>query len=165
ILPAVLIALGLALVVAAPRGGSQGGPIALGIVLTLILLAGTVVDVPFRGGVGDRTYRPSTVADHTYELAVGKLTIDLSRSGVPVAVPDHVVIRAHVGVGQLVVVVPARFGSVDVRARAGIGQTDLFGQTQDGFGVEDRSPVTNDAGPLLRMDLSVGIGRVEVRSG
>ncbi|HEX9123655.1 MAG TPA: LiaF domain-containing protein [Actinomycetota bacterium] len=163
ILPSVLILIGVVLVATAGWGGGQGGLITLGIVLTVVLLAGTVVDVPFRGGVGDRTYTPVTATGRTYELAVGNLTLDLTDSGLPTPVPSRIGIEAHVGVGQLLVIVPASFVSVDVHAKAGIGQTNVFGRTQSGFGVDYRSQGTNDSAPLLHLELSVGIGQVEVR--
>jgi hypothetical protein len=170
ILPCALILIGLVLLATARWGGGQGGLIALGIVVTVVLLAGTVVDVPLRGGVGDRTYTPVTVTARTYELAVGNLTIDLTDSGMPSPEPSRIAIEAHVGVGQLVVIVPATFVSVDVHAKAGIGQTNLFGRTQGGFGVDQhygvgRSQEQAGSSTLLHLELSVGIGQVEVRRG
>ncbi len=87
VLPGSLIAVGAGLVVAGRRSESgQGGLIAIGIVLTLLLAAASALDIPVEGGVGERTERPTTLSGvkSEYRLAVGLLTLDLS--GVPVPV-------------------------------------------------------------------------------
>ena len=50
------------------------------VLLGLGLCVASVVDVPLRGGTGDRTFAPSSVLDvrSPYRLAVGHLTLDLS---------------------------------------------------------------------------------------
>jgi hypothetical protein len=164
-LPLAVIAVGVAVLVAGSVGRGSGGLVALGIVLTVLLLATTVVEIPFGGGVGDRTYRPTETQNKTYELAMGRLTIDLTRTTFPQPVPAGVRIAAHVGVGQLVVVVPGRYTGVDVHAKAGIGEVVVFGDHRGGFGPEYRSAGHNDPRPVFFFDLSVGIGQVEVRRG
>ena len=62
---AIVVALALAVVgialVASAWYGRARGLIALGIVLALAVAAFGVLDVPFRGGIGDPTYRPPRV--------------------------------------------------------------------------------------------------------
>lgn len=165
ILPSALILVGLTLVVAARSGGGQGGLIALGIVLTLVLLAATVVDVPFRGGVGQRVVQPRSISalHREYDLAIGEMTIDLSEISAYAPVPREV--RARVGIGHLAVLVP-RGLLVEVEGHAGIGQVAIFGRQRSGVDVRDSyAPFGPTQGFAYALDLSVGIGQVEVRHG
>jgi len=164
VLPAALILIGLALVLSARGGGEHGGLITLGILLTVVLTVGTVVDVPVRGGVGERRERPVAFMDHSYDLAVGKLTVDL-RALTRAESGGKARIDAHVGIGQLVVIVPRRSLTVDVRARAGVGEIDVFGVRRSGFHVDYSTPTSAELGPVVVLDASVGIGDVEVRRG
>jgi hypothetical protein len=164
-LPIALIAVGLALLIAGFLGRGSGGLTTLGIVLTVLLAVSTVVDVPLGGGIGDRTYRPETLAGRTFELGIGKLTLDLSRAGTTTSGLGDVRISAHVGMGQLVVVVPRSIPCVDTRAKSGIGEVDVFGRNEGGFGADFRPEGVCRAAPVLHLDLSVGIGQVEVRRG
>ncbi len=164
-LPIAVIAIGVALLIVGLLGRGSGGLVALGIVLTVLLALSTVVDVPLGGGVGDRTYRPVTLAGRTYEVAIGKLTVDLTRATTVASGATEVRISAHVGMGQLLVIVPATVACVDARAKSGIGEVDVFGHNEGGFGADYHPGAACAAAPLLRLDLSVGIGQVEVRRG
>jgi hypothetical protein len=164
-LPIAVIAIGAALLVAGLLGRGSGGLVLLGIALTVLLLASTVVEVPLGGGVGDRTYRPTTARSRSYELAMGQLTIDLTRIGLPESLPGEIRASAHVGVGQLVVIIPQRFPCVATHAKSGIGGVDVFGRSRDGFGAEYRTDAACSSAPLVHLDLTVGIGEVEVRRG
>lgn len=161
-LPIAVIAIGTALLIAGFVGRGSGGLVTLGIVLTVLLAVSTVVDVPLGGGIGDRTYRPLAASDRSYELAIGKLTIDLTR--VPPTGPDQRV-EAHVGIGQLVVLVPRSAFVVDVDAKVGVGDSSVYGVSEGGFDVAYRSPRSSTAGKVVSLDVSVGIGQVEVRRG
>jgi hypothetical protein len=164
-LPVAVIAVGAALVAAGLLGRGSGGLVVLGIALTVLLLASTVVDVPLGGGVGNRTLRPVTLQSRSDELAMGQLTLDLTRSAPTEPIPTEIRISAHVGVGQLLVIVPGRYAGVDVHAKAGIGDVLVFGREEGGFGPEYRSPGYDTPAPVLHFDLTVGIGQVEVRRG
>lgn len=166
--PLALIVVGLAIAVAAWEGRSRGGLVVLGIVLTVLLTVGTAAEVPVGGGVGDRVERPSSLADipRRYELTVGKLTIELDRlRWSPTEVPGSVKVRAAVGVGQLVVDVGHGFPCVSVRARSGLGEVVVFGERASGITPEYRTEAVCLAAPVLELDLSVGLGQVEVRRG
>jgi len=168
VLPGSLIAVGVGLVIAGRRSeGTQGGLIAIGIVLTLLLAAASAVDIPLEGGVGERTERPTTLSGvkSEYRLAVGQLTLDLT--GVPVPVTGSArTVRARVGVGQLIVSLPAD-QLVAVRGHASMGQVTIFGQSDGGFGVDKEVVPDAPAGTSLvfSLDLSVGIGEVLVQYG
>jgi hypothetical protein len=166
VLPAALIALGGVVVVNARSGRSQGGLIALGLALTLVLTVGSAIDVPLTGGVGDRTFRPATlsVLRSDYGLAIGQLDLDLRdlpRSGPDVSRVVHV----HLGIGQ--VVVHVRSGALIVEpAHAEVGQVIVFGRSNGGFNVDGGFQPKVPAGtPLLTIDVTVGLGELQVRRG
>lgn len=170
LLPGALIAVGLGLVVAGTRSDrSQGGLIAVGIVITVLLTAATAVEIPFEGGVGQRVERPATLAEleDEYRLAVGELTVDLTGldllhrtvvAGLPLKT-----IRARVGIGQLLVIVPSD-EPVRVEARAGVGEVSIFGESDGGLGVRNEYFPAEES-VTFSLDLSVGIGEVVVQSG
>ncbi len=169
VLPGALIAVGTGLVISGLRSvRSQGGLISIGIVLTVVLTIASIVGIPFEGGVGERVARPTAVDQlkDEYRLAIGQLTIDLTQlppreTGAPASK-----IRARVGLGQLVVVVP--FGTlVDVDGRAGVGDVTIFGHSNGGFDVDNafRSSVPVGSSIVYSLDLSVGVGEVTVRYG
>ncbi|MGZ4108401.1 MAG: hypothetical protein ACXVP7_01805 [Actinomycetota bacterium] len=164
-LPIAVIAIGVALLIAGFMGRGSGGLVVLGIALTVLLLASTVVDVPLGGGAGNRTYRPTMLESRTYELAMGEMTIDLRHPAIRSATPRTVHIAGHVGVGHLVVIVPSTYTAIDVHAKAGIGDVLVFGHDRSGFGPEYRSAGTSEITPSLVLDVTVGIGQVEVRRG
>jgi len=163
ILPASLIAVGLACVAGAFRG-RQLALMVVGVSLMVVLwLAAALdwnLDVPLSGGVGDRTEQPRTPADLTrYELAAGDLLVDLRQLQVP---PGTTAVEARVGVGELVVRVPAGV-SVEVMARSGLGEVQVLGQEKGGVG--SRIYTIADAADgrgTLRLDLRVGLGQVRV---
>jgi hypothetical protein len=166
VLPAALIALGGVVVVNARGGRSQGGLIALGLVLTVVLTVGSAIDVPLTGGVGDHSFRPATlsVLRSDYGLAIGQLDLDLRdlpRSGPDVSRVVHV----HLGIGQ--VVVHVRSGALIVEpAHAEVGQVIVFGRSNGGFNVDGGFQPKVPAGtPLLTIDVTVGLGELQVRRG
>jgi hypothetical protein len=161
-----LCIVGLGFVLGAFVGGSWA-LIVPAVVLGAALVVTSVVDIPLQGPVGSRTWSPQSldrVADH-YELSIGEGVLDLT--DLPFGQADHVAIAASVGVGHLRVQVPAGV-TVEVHARAGAGDTLLFGESNSGMGVEiDRrygDASGGDAG-ALRLDLEVGLGQVEVVVG
>jgi hypothetical protein len=162
VLAAALIVVGVALL-AASRTGRHGGLIALGVVLSLVLAAASSFDVRLTGGIGERTVNPHSVADlhKRYDLAVGQLTIDLRNVRLDA---KTILVQARVGVGQLVVHVPAVV--LQARGRAGLGEVTILGRTDDGFGADLSlsSPHPRMSGSL-GLDLSVGIGQVTVDGG
>jgi Cell wall-active antibiotics response 4TMS YvqF len=163
ILPASLIAVGLACVAGAFQG-RQHALMVVGVALLVVLsLAAAIdwnLDVPLTGGVGDRTEQPRSPADLTeYELAAGDLLVDLRQLQVP---PGTTAVEARVGVGELVVRVPAGV-SVEVMARSGIGEVQVLGEQEGGFGSRiDRIADAAGGRGTLRLDLRVGLGQVRV---
>jgi hypothetical protein len=167
ILPIGLILVGAALGYAGWQGRGRGGLIALGVILTVVLTIGTVVRVPFGGGIGDRTERPRTLeaVRDRFELSIGKLTVDLRDLTWHGEVPSTIRVEAAVGMGQLVVLVGRGIPCVSTRAEAGLGEVVVFGQRQGGITPEYRTEAVCLAAPVLDLDVSVGLGQVEVRRG
>jgi phage shock protein PspC (stress-responsive transcriptional regulator) len=170
-LGAALLVVGLGLVAAAFSGGrrARGGLLALGIVLSLALLAASTG--PWRGGeVGDRTYRPVTAGDvhPVYSGGVGDLTVDLSGVDLPGrALPgpaDPIRTRITHGVGDLEVLVP-RSADVEIHVDNGLGDVDVFGQGDRGDGFyPGTGPAswTGDGNPEFTITINAGVGDVEV---
>ena len=162
LLPAALIAVGLACVAGAFRGRQHAlmvVGVALIVVLSVAVAADWDLDVPVAAGVGDRTERPTTPADlATYELSVGNLTVDLSQLQVPAGTTQ---VEARVGIGELVVDLPEGV-SAEVTATSGLGEVQVLDQQEGGFA--SRIDTTSEAGGdrRLALDLRVGLGQVRV---
>jgi hypothetical protein len=161
-LPAALIAVGLACVAGAFRG-RQHALMVVGVVLVVVLSVAVAadwdLDVPLTGGVGDRTERPITPAEvDEYELGVGNLVVDLRGLQVPAGTTA---VEARLGVGELVVELPDGV-SVEVVASSGLGEVQVLGQQEGGFG--SRIDATSEVGGdrRLRVDARVGLGQVRV---
>jgi Cell wall-active antibiotics response 4TMS YvqF len=162
VLPAALIAVGLACVAGAFRGRQHALMIvgvALVVVLSVAVAADWDLDVPLAGGVGDRTERPSTPGELAeYELGVGNLVVDLRQLQVP---PGTTPVEARLGIGELVVELPDGV-SVEVVASSGLGEVQVLGQQEGGFA--SRIDTTSETGGdrRLRLDVRVGLGQVRV---
>jgi hypothetical protein len=162
LLPAALIAVGLACVAGAFRG-RQHALMIVGVVLTVVLslavAANWDLDVPLAGGVGDRTEQPRTAADLAgYELGIGNLLVDLRQLQVPAGTTT---VEARVGIGELVVELPDGV-TVEVVASSGLGEVQVLGRQEGGFA--SRIDASSEAGGdrRLALDARVGLGQVRV---
>lgn len=163
VLPGALIAIGGLLIITARSGAGHGGLITAGVILTIVLLIGTTFNVPFTGGVGDRTVRPTEhVIDREVELGVGELTFDLTGVDFQTIV-GGTELRAQVGVGELIVIVPEE-APIRVEARSGLGNVQVFGQQEGGIDAEITTPAPIGA-PAITLIATVGIGEVRVEHG
>ena len=112
--------------------------------------------------VGDRSYTPSTAAGmrSDYGHGMGNLELDLRR----VNLEESRNIRASVGMGELVVRIPEGL-RVDIRATAGLCDVNILGEERGGVApqLRYRSPGAGEDDRVLTLDLSVGMGSVEVR--
>jgi phage shock protein PspC (stress-responsive transcriptional regulator) len=157
-----LLIVGLALVVGTWIGRARV-LIAFGAVLTIALALAAAVDVPLRGGIGDRDYAPTSTADipAAYHLAIGHQTIDLT--GLNLA-GKKVAVTSSVGVGEVEVEVPTNV-KVVVRGRAGTGGVDIDGNDTSGSNVDRTLLLPASGTPTageIDLDLRVGLGRVVV---
>jgi phage shock protein PspC (stress-responsive transcriptional regulator)/predicted membrane protein len=153
---------GAALVTAAFVGRAHT-LVLVGIVLLAATAISNTIDVPLRGGIGSRTYRPlqlSELKSH-YEVGVGKLELDLR--DVDLA-GRTTVVDAQVGVGELLVLVPSSV-RVEVHAHAGAGSVRLFGTEAGGWPENaDRAVAGSGTGAgVLQLNLRAGAGEVRVR--
>ena len=171
VIASALAVVGIGLVVGAVIGRARW-LVVWGIVLVLLASAAAFADVQLRGGVGDRTWTPRTVADlHTpYRLGVGEATLDLSELDLGSTGRQRVEIRQ--GIGHLLMVVPADVTVlVDADVRAGEIRWDVddaFGgqRSQDGTEVSERFTVpegSRASSATLVIDAELGLGSLEVR--
>ncbi|MDH4116636.1 MAG: cell wall-active antibiotics response protein [Acidimicrobiia bacterium] len=147
----------------ASRSGEHAGLVALGAILALLTVFTTLAPVEgFQGGVGDRFFQVRAAADleSDYDLAMGKMTIDLTDLE---PVPGSLRFDANVGIGDLVIRVPEGL-AVEVEAHAGIGQVVILGESDDGVGVDRqfRSEGYATAERKISIRADVFIGQVEV---
>lgn len=156
-----LLLVGGALLVGA-RWGRARLLIPVGLALSAALVAVSIVDVPFQGGLGEREYRPHALfeLDSPYRLAAGQLTLDLGELSLAGSTSRVV---ASVGAGELLIVVPDDV-ALDVVAEVRAGELELLQRHDEGLGVE-RRVVENgrEGGGRLVLRARVGAGQLEVR--
>lgn len=165
VLAVALFGLGVALLALAFDGPHTGLVVAGGFLAAATLVVAVVEPLDFaRGGVGDRRYQATTLADlrPDYHLGIGTMTLDLGGL-VDLPAGDSPSVTATVGLGELRVSVPSGM-LVEVRASAGAGEVVLFGTREAGVGVDQvyTSPAFEGAESRMRFDLRVIAGRVEV---
>jgi hypothetical protein len=160
ILPASLIAVGLACAAGAFRG-RQHALMVVGVVLMVLLSLGVAadwdLDLPL-SGVGDRSEQPTSTAQlRRYELGAGNFELDLRRLQLP---PGTTTVEARVGIGELVVEVPEGV-SLTVVASSGLGQVQVLGE-EDG-GIASRIDFGSEPGGDRRLEVDARVGLGEVR--
>ena len=162
-LAVLAIIAGVALVVAGLSGGARW-LIAPALVLVLPLAIVAAADVEVDGGVGDRQYRPATVAElhPDYELGIGELILDMRDVDLPAGTTR---VRVEVGIGHTVVRVPED-ACVSSDVEIGAGHAQVLDRTSDGLDVAfaQAAAPTGDT-PRLQLDGQVGIGALEVVRG
>jgi phage shock protein PspC (stress-responsive transcriptional regulator) len=131
--------------------------------VALALSAGAVsaAGIDLDGGVGERDYRPTSVADlhDTYELGIGELIVDLRQTDLP---PGDVPLAIDLGVGEARVIVPDDV-CVATDAEVGIGELRTFDRNNDGVDVnlEDTPDADADVTRLL-VKAEVGLGALKI---
>ena len=153
-----LVVVGAALVVGAWWGRARA-LIALGVLLTVGAASASVVDVPLRGGIGERRWAPVAASDvrEVYRLGIGEAELDLTRTDA-----DRIATDVSLGVGHLVVMVP-RDATVVVDAHTGLGELVVLGRESHGTDLDEsvRSP-GSELGPTVDLDVRLGVGQLEV---
>lgn len=161
-LPVLLGVMGLSLALGL-GGRHPGALVSVGFILIALIFAGYLIQPTwnFTPTVGTVVSRPATTTqmEGAYRHGVGSLEVDLSR----LTFDERAQVSASLGVGKLVVSVPEDLG-LDVRAGAGMGSVVILGEEQSGIRptLNHRSAAIEDD-DVLTLDLSVGIGSVEVR--
>jgi phage shock protein PspC (stress-responsive transcriptional regulator) len=157
---ALVIGAGVMLVIGAFAGGARWLiPPALALALAVAFVSAANIDLD--GGVGEREYRPSSVADlrDRYELGMGRLVVDLRDADLPAG---DTPLSLRVGIGRAQVLVP-RDVCVATRADIGIGGVRVFDRESGGVDVDWQDTPRSGAGSRrLVVDADVGLGALDV---
>lgn len=157
-----LAVVGAGLLVGARLGRARGLIVLGAVLVAFIALDAALPDVPIAGTAGQQVWTPMTVADlrDHYELGMGELRLDLAE--LELEPGQHVAVAASVGVGQLVVDVPPET-TVDVDATSSLGEVVAFDLDSDGSNATiDHVRRGPEGSPTIALDLSVGMGAVDV---
>jgi len=157
--PALVVAVcGVMLLVGAFYGRAGG-----------IILVGLLAAIGMAGATASSRWDESVVrmpasADQVqtrYELGAGELVLDLTDVADPQNL-DGRRIELRTGLGRVEVLVPAGL-DVDVTANVGLGDANVFGDTQDGGGIDMTGSYDGGVGvPDLDLDIELGLGEVDV---
>ena len=160
VIAGLVIAIGAALTVSAFLGGRRWlvlPALILAIPLGFVAAAGIDVD----GGVGDRDYQPTSVAElrDGYKLGIGELRLDLTQVDFPAG---RTPLKLGIGIGSVRVVVPDDV-CVASDVRVGAGYARVLDRDSGGLDVDWRSsPVDNGGVKRLVIDGDAGIGEVQI---
>jgi phage shock protein PspC (stress-responsive transcriptional regulator) len=155
----------------AARRLRRAARVLIALIAALLLLAVmTVVGVTLgtgsslSGGAGNSTYVPlnAEAVQANYRLGAGDLNVNLTQVNFPAS---GQIVDMTVGLGNLTIEVP-KDAVVDVHARSGIGQVDVFGQTGSNItATEYGGSGKGSNAPRLTVDAHVGIGNLQVSQG
>jgi phage shock protein PspC (stress-responsive transcriptional regulator) len=160
VVAALVVAAGAALVGAAFVGGARWLVLpALAIALPLAFVS--AADIDLKGGFGQRTERPATLAEvhDSYRIGAGEIVVDLRDVKLPAG--DH---RMNIGVGtgHALVLVPDDV-CVATKASIGMGAVQVFDRDGGGIDVSWTDGRRAPAGTArLVVDGDVGLGFLEV---
>jgi phage shock protein PspC (stress-responsive transcriptional regulator) len=159
---AALAVVAIGLLVGAVAGRSRG-LILLGILLSIATSVAAAVDQRVAGGIGERTWQPSTVAgaERPHRLGIGDAELYLTD------LPDGsgVDVNARLGIGELRIYVPFD-AAVTVDGEVGAGNAVLLDEREEnGTDVHvtaSAAPVASPSGTEIRIDAEVGFGQLKV---
>jgi phage shock protein PspC (stress-responsive transcriptional regulator) len=154
---AALLTVGAGLLVGA-RWGRARVLVPLGVVLLVVTAAASIVDVPLRGGVGERVWAPTyPELESEYRLVAGHAVLDLRDLDVPAGANRELTVT--VGFGYLEVWVPPEVElTVDTHVGAGRSDDDAGFDLTEGIGRSSESRLQ----ARLTITAEVGMGRLEV---
>jgi phage shock protein PspC (stress-responsive transcriptional regulator) len=156
----LIIACGIGLVGGAFRGGARW-LIAPAIVLALPLAAVAATDLDLRGTWGDRTFRPTSVAQigDGYEMGAGAMRVDLRDLELP---PGRTELPLQLGMGEIQVLVPADM-CVVTGGNISLGAADTGRGDEGGIDVDlDDGPVPEAGVRYVHLDVDLDIGALRV---
>lgn len=157
---AALGVLGLGTLVLGLLGRRAGLTGFLAIVLALVTWTASVVpDVTLGGGVGERTWRPST-SDTTssYRLGIGSAELDLARAQDNPGTARE--IEARVGIGELRIYIPS---NLTVEVRSSVAAGDISRVDSPDLGTNgDPVPLDNGDGRNISTVETFGTGSPDV---
>jgi phage shock protein PspC (stress-responsive transcriptional regulator) len=156
---AIAIVAGFGLIAAGLLGGPRWLILPV-VVLILPLAVVSAADLDLRGGVGDRSFRPHTVADlrPEYKLGVGELDLDLRNVTLPAGTTR---VNVRVGMGEARVRVPAN-ACVTTVGEIGVGAADLPERTDEGLNLDFDHSRAVAGRPHLLVKADVGVGHLLV---
>jgi phage shock protein PspC (stress-responsive transcriptional regulator) len=160
VIAGLVIATGVALCVSAFIGGARWLVLpALIIAIPLGFVAAAGIDVD--GGIGDRDYRPTSLAEvrDGYSLGIGELRVDLREIDLPAG---RTPLELDMGIGSVRVLVPEDV-CVASKLRVGAGYARVFDRDSAGLDVDWRqSPTENPGAKRLVIDGNIGVGELQV---
>jgi phage shock protein PspC (stress-responsive transcriptional regulator) len=160
VIASLAVVTGLVLIATAFVGGARWLIVpALALVLPLGIVAATDLDLD--GGVGEREYRPTSVAElrDQYEIGIGAIDLDLTALDLPTGRTD---VDVDVGVGEAVIYVPNGV-CVTSDIDLGAGEVDVFDRENNGFDVSFAEAATPPAGrPQLHIHAEAVLAGIEV---
>ena len=157
----LVIACGVGLVGGAFRGGARW--LALpALLLALPLGAVAATDLDVRGTWGERTFRPSTVAEleRGYEMGLGSMRVDVRGVDLPAGRTD---LPLDIGMGEMRVIVPDDV-CVTTNADVGVGAVDVGDGEQGGidFDLDEDDRMVAPGVEHLHLIADVGVGYLQV---
>jgi len=157
----VIIVIGALLALLAFRGGARW-LIPPAVALAIGGGVASAANLDFRGGIGERTYNPTSVASipaDGYRLGVGRLVVDLR----DLNWQKHRVVdlSTSLGAGQSNVFVPKRV-CVVATTHVGAGESEVAGDVNSGADVNHSVGTGASATPRLVLDSSVDMGQLRV---
>ena len=157
----VIIVIGGLLTLAAFRGGARW-LIPPAVALAVGASVAAASDLDFRGGLGEREYHPLSAAAIPaggYKLGVGRLAVDLR--DLNWAKERVVNLKVDLGAGQADVFVPKRV-CVAGSTHAGVGESEVTGERNDGVDVDHTAGAGSSAIPRLQIGARVDVGQLRV---
>ena len=159
--PALVLATCAVMLLVGAVYGRAGGLILLGLLAALATAGASAAE----GFEESPAHRPATAAEvrERYEIGVGEITLDLTGVSDLDAL-DGRTIDVEGGAAAITVLLPEGI-DVEVEARVGLGEARLFGDVQDGGGVEtSNSHDGGDGVPELNLDLQLWLGEIDVHT-
>jgi predicted membrane protein len=130
-------------------------------VLVLPLAVVSASDIDLQGGVGERSYRPTSVAQlrPEYRLGVGEMDLDLRSVSLP---PGETEVRVSLGMGEARVRVPSNV-CVSTTAQILVGAADIPDRVDEGANLDIDQHAPAIAGrPRLLVTADVGVGHLQI---
>ncbi|MEU8688055.1 PspC domain-containing protein [Streptomyces sp. NPDC048665] len=168
-LACALAVFGLGLALSSFLGRTGAGTVFLSLVTAVLLAGATAMPKDITTHWRDTSWTPAATAQvqPRYDLGTGRGTLDLTR--VRPAEGETVTTNAHVGAGQLRVILPAG-GTVRMDIEVGVGDIRLPGDNRKDVDVRPRrlqnvtlAPAKGaESAGTLDLELGVGAGQVEV---
>jgi phage shock protein PspC (stress-responsive transcriptional regulator) len=157
--PALVVAICGVMLLVGAFYGRPGGIILVGLVAA-IAMAGATAGSRWEDRVV-RTPDSAAQVQARYEIGAGELILDLTDVSDLQAL-DGRTIEVRAGVGSIEVKLPPGV-DVEVSANVGLGDAEVFGDRQDGGGVDITG--SHDGGvnvPDLHLDIELGLGEIDV---